>query len=131
MGSLYNIDILKEFIDKTLYNLVEKISIDYNLNLNELTSKYNIISNNILISNEIIETKKEIKKEIKKENKKGRKKKIKDELIEMTEFMYENKKYLIDNNNNIYTYNIETPTQIGQKLVNGTIKFLSEYINTD
>lgn len=54
--------------------------------------------------------------------KRGRKKKQKDEFIETEEYEYEGEKYLVDGSNNVYTYNIEEPVLIGERLVDGTIK---------
>jgi hypothetical protein len=59
----------------------------------------------------------------------GRKKKTKDEFVSTTEFQYNGITYLIDQKNNVYTYNIESPTFIGEKLVDGTIKFVNSFVS--
>jgi hypothetical protein len=53
---------------------------------------------------------------------KSRKKKQKEEVIETEEYEYDGVKYLVDNQNNVYTYNIEEPALVGEKLVDGTVK---------
>ena len=40
----------------------------------------------------------------------------------MTKYIYNGESYLMDKQNNIYTYNLESPTLIGVKLVNGEVK---------
>lgn len=55
--------------------------------------------------------------------KRGRKKKEKEEFIETEECEYDGKVYLVDKKNVVYTNNMESPTIIGQRLVDGTIKF--------
>jgi hypothetical protein len=58
--------------------------------------------------------------------KRGRKKKQKDEFIETEEYEYDGTKYLVDSNNNVYTFNVEEPHLIGERFVDGTIRFFSE-----
>lgn len=54
--------------------------------------------------------------------KRGRKKKKqKDEYIEAEEYEYEGVKYLVDGNNNVYSYDLERPALIGERLVDGTV----------
>lgn len=55
--------------------------------------------------------------------KRGRKKKLREELIETEEYEFNGVKYLVDNDNNVYTYNIEQPVFVGTKLIDGRIKF--------
>ena len=55
----------------------------------------------------------------------GRKKKPREELVETVEYEYNNIKYLVDNNNNVYTYNVEQPVYVGTKLIDGRIKFMT------
>lgn len=55
--------------------------------------------------------------------KRGRKKKQKDEFISTEEYEFEGEKYLVDGQNNVYTHNIEEPMLVGERLVDGTIKF--------
>lgn len=109
----YNIEPIKQFIDNTLSDLIHKISTDYNLDENEMKARY--------MQPDIKNTPSQAIK------KKGRKKKTTDDFTEMTKYSYEGEMYLMDKQNNIYTYNLESPTHIGQKLVNGTIKFFDNY----
>ena len=53
-----------------------------------------------------------------------RKKKQKDEFIKTVEYEFEGQKYLVDDANNVYTYDVEKPKLIGEKLINGTVRFL-------
>lgn len=55
--------------------------------------------------------------------KRGRKKKPREELVETEEYEYNGVKYLVDNDNNVYTYNLEQPMLIGTKLIDGRIKY--------
>lgn len=57
--------------------------------------------------------------------KRGRKKKQKEELIETEEYDYNGITYLVDSDNNVYTYNVEQPVLVGTKLVDGRVKFLN------
>jgi hypothetical protein len=61
------------------------------------------------------------------QKKRGRRKKKTDEIIEMTEYIYENEKFLIDAKNTVYTFEPESPLVIGEKLIDGTIKFNHNY----
>ena len=45
------------------------------------------------------------------------------EYVEMFEFLYEKKVYLVDNDDNIYSYNIKNPKFLGKRLADGTIEF--------
>lgn len=121
MTSLYNVNSFKKLVDEALETLVTRISVDYKLDINELKEKYFTVSsigegsNNQNQSNEL-------------PKKKGRKKKVQDNVIETVEYLYEDITYLVDKNNNVYTYNLETPTMVGKKLVDGTIKFHKKYV---
>ena len=44
--------------------------------------------------------------------------------IEMHEIIYDKKKYLADNDKNIYSYNLNNPKFLGKKLIDGTINFI-------
>ena len=58
-----------------------------------------------------------------KRKKRGRKKSLKEEYIETEEYTYNGTVYLVDGNHLVYTNNIEAPILVGEKLVDGTIKF--------
>lgn len=113
-ATLYSIDSFRCLVDSALENLVTKISVDYNLNVEELKSKY-------LQGGKIEDP------ELSKPKKKGRKKKVSDNVIETVEYTFENIKYLVDKHNNVYTYNIESPTCVGKKLADGSVKFHKRY----
>lgn len=57
--------------------------------------------------------------------KRGRKKKQKDEYIETVEIEYEGTKYLVDEQNNVYSHNIEAPALVGERLVDGTVRLFT------
>ena len=93
--------------------ILENIALTYHLNEKELKEKY---MGDMITSSDSTDVNNGEKK------KRGRKKKQKDEFIETEEYEYEGVKYLVDANNNVYTYNIEEPALVGEKLVDGTIK---------
>jgi len=53
----------------------------------------------------------------------GRKKKQKDEFIEVEEYVYEGATYLVDGQNYVYSFDIDAPHLIGERFVDGTIRF--------
>lgn len=53
----------------------------------------------------------------------GRKKKQKDEFIEVEEYAYEGATYLVDGQNYVYSCSLEAPHLIGERFVDGTIRF--------
>lgn len=111
-NSAYSLDSIKTSIDTILINLVDKISTDYNLDVNELKAKYGLGSSNIPTPEPIVAPPKP----------RAGRKKNKNEFTEMTKYIYNGESYLMDKQNNIYTYNLESPTLIGVKLVNGEVK---------
>jgi hypothetical protein len=94
--------------------LLRNIAADYDLNPNELIAKY--IDGNITIATP------------RRTNVKTDRRKKKNDYIEVDEYVFKDIKYLVDTKNNIYTYNIEKPMLIGEKLVDGSIKFYDGYI---
>jgi hypothetical protein len=112
-NSAYNLDSIKTSIDTILLNLVDKIALDYNLDANELKTKYGLIAVPVAQPPEApAPTPKP----------RAGRKKNKNEFTEMTKYTYNGESYLMDKQNNIYTYNLESPTLIGVKLVNGEVK---------
>lgn len=95
-------------------DLLVKISNDYNLDYNELVDKYIGPGGSAMIGSSDAP------------KKRGRKKKQKDEFIRTEEYEYDGVKYLLDENNNVYTYNIEKPKLVGEKLVDGTVRFIED-----
>lgn len=110
-NSAYSLDSIKNSIDTLLINLVDKIALDYNLDAAELKTKYGLISASVPEAAAVASPKPRA----------GRKKN-KNEFTEMTKYTYNGESYLMDKQNNIYTYNLESPTLIGVKLVNGEVK---------
>lgn len=87
-------------------NILQDIAMTYNIDYKQLHDKYmpKYNENNV-------------------KKKRGRKKKEKEEFIEMTKYEYNGMYYLIDNNNVIYSNNINNPRVLGEKLIDGTVKF--------
>lgn len=104
-------------------SLLESIASTYNLNEKELKEKYMGSAAGVSDIHESVSS--NALGEATEKKKRGRKKKQKDEYIETEEYEYEGVKYLVDGNNNVYTYNIEEPMLIGEKLVDGTVKKFS------
>jgi len=109
--SLVNIsNQLNNIYVQELDSILKDISEKYNLDYFELKNKY-------------IENKEKQVKVQSEPKKRGRKKKIKEEYVEMEEYIYNDLTYLIDSKNIVYTNDIEAPRIIGEKLVDGNIKF--------
>ena len=94
--------------------LLRSIAADYELNPNELIAKY--IDGNVTIAT------------TRRTNVKTDRRKKKNDFIEVDEYVFKGIKYLVDTKNNIYTYNVEKPMLIGERLVDGSIKFCEGYI---
>ena len=107
--------------------ILTEIAKDYDLPLDDMLQKYGNIQPNI----ELGRSKKKGPNAVKntEPKKRGRKKKLKEELIETEEYEYNGITYLVDGDNNVYTYNVDQPTLIGTKLIDGRIKFLSTQSN--
>jgi hypothetical protein len=114
-NSAYNLDSIKTSIDTILLNLVDKIALDYNLDANELKTKYGLVVPAVPVA-QVPEAPAPTPKP------RAGRKKNKNEFTEMTKYTYNGESYLMDKQNNIYTYNLESPTLIGVKLVNGEVK---------
>lgn len=111
-NSSYNLDSIKTSIDTILLNLVDKIALDYNLDANELKTKYGLMAVPSVPDPVAAPAPKP----------RAGRKKNKNEFTEMTKYIYNGESYLMDKQNNIYTYNLDSPTLIGVKLVNGEVK---------
>lgn len=101
-------------------SLLESIASTYNLNEKELKEKYMGVPAGVVDTQDSVSS--NVLGDATEKKKRGRKKKQKDEYIETEEYEYEGVKYLVDTNNNVYTYNIEEPMLVGEKLVDGTVK---------
>lgn len=118
------LDVLSNHVRNHSNELLISISKDYNINIDELTEKYGSKPITIDIG-------KNKKTKIThgpdglpiEPKKRGRKKKQREELIETEEYEFNGIKYLVDNDNNVYTNNIEQPVFVGTKLIDGRIKF--------
>jgi hypothetical protein len=97
--------------------MLKSIAAEYDLNPNELISKY--IDGTVPIATP--------QRASKVSEQKGRKKK-KNDYIEVDEYEFNDVKYLVDSKNNVYTHNLEKPMLIGERLVDGKIKFYEGYI---
>jgi hypothetical protein len=118
------LDVLSNHVKNHTNDILLSISKDYNISFDELKEKYGSKPVTIDIG-------KNKKSKIThgpdglpiEPKKRGRKKKQREELIETEEYEFNGIKYLVDNDNNVYTYNIDQPVYIGTKLIDGRIKF--------
>lgn len=110
---------INAMVQAEIGDLVKRISIDYKLDLDEMNKKYNIV----FTTPKETGTSTEEDQSAAKKPVRGRKKKAKEEYLQTTEYIYNGITYLVDGKNNVYTYSLESPTLIGEKLVDGTIKF--------
>ena len=117
------IDVIAAHVKTHTNEILKAIAKDYDINVEELVTKYASIPPNIDIGRH-----KKIKPvndgQVVEPKKRGRKKKPKEELIETEEYEFNGLTYLVDSDNNVYTYNIEQPVLVGSKLIDGRIKFL-------
>jgi hypothetical protein len=104
---------IQNIINEDIEGMLKDIAKTYKINFVELKQKY-IIN--------------DIKSDLPK--KRGRKKKLKEEFIEAEEYVYKGETYLVDNKNLIYKNDLESPTVIGEKLVDGTIKFYKPTVSS-
>lgn len=105
--------IIQEEIDTVL----KSISSKYNIPYSELKLQF---INPKQLNEELI-----TKTNTNQPQKRGRKKKEKEEFIETEEYDYNGTIYLIDKKNIVYSNNTEAPVIMGEKLVDGTIKFFN------
>lgn len=106
--------LISNHIQHELKRILKDIAVKYSLNEKELLDEY-------MSSTTLYEDTNQTEKK-----KRGRKKKQKDEFIETEEYDFEGVKYLVDANNNVYTFNIEEPHLIGERFVDGTISFFGD-----
>jgi len=107
---------ITEVINAHVKTILLDIASTHNLDADELVKKYTVNHKTLSGAEE------DATQVVKEKRKRGRKKKQKDEFIETEEYEYEGEKFLVDGNNNVYTYNIEEPMLVGERLVDGTIK---------
>ena len=128
---------MKSMVEEELVNVLKDISVTYELDFDELCTKYVFSKESLLQSATSEQDQEEPKTPIKKKKnptkaaiaevppapkKRGRKKKDKDELVKMEEYEYEGVVYLVDEKNNVYKNDVDNPVFLGEKLVDGTIK---------
>lgn len=115
-------NILKQ-VENSIKDILTDIAVTYNLSRDELINKYIVTTEKTKKTKKIKEIKEAEPNVIIEKKKRGRKKKEKDEIIKTYEYHYQNSKYLVDDNNNVYSFDIEHPVFLGEKLIDGTIKF--------
>jgi hypothetical protein len=49
-----------------------------------------------------------------------------EDYVEMEEYTYHGDHFLVDDKNNVYTYDVNAPQHIGYRLVDGSISYLEE-----
>lgn len=118
------LDVLSNHVKNHTNDILLSISKDYNISFDDLKEKYGSKPVTIDVG-------KNKKSKIThgpdglpiEPKKRGRKKKQREELIETEEYEFNGVKYLVDNDNNVYTNNVDQPVYIGTKLIDGRIKF--------
>lgn len=121
------VEVINSHVRDHTHTILAEVAKDYDMQVDDLLNKYGNIQPNIELGRN---KKKGVSNTKNQEPKKrGRKKKTKEELIETEEYEYNGITYLVDNDNNVYTYNVEQPVLIGTKLIDGRIKFLSSQSN--
>lgn len=93
--------------------LIRVIADDYNLDVKELIEKY-IEGDQVYARSLLCGGKKQYKKK-------------KNDYVEAEEFTYHGVVYLVDGRNQVYTNNLEKPMMIGERLVDGSVKFFEGY----
>lgn len=116
-------DVINNHIRQHTEDILRSIAQDYDLVYEELMARYGH-KQAVL---DVGKTKKKMSQVggvVAEPKKRGRKKKQKDEIIETDEYDYNGTTYLVDSDNNVYTYNVDQPVLVGTKLVDGRVKFL-------
>lgn len=93
-------------------DLIKAIARDYDLDADELIEKY--VHGNGVDTHGI---------------RKCCQKKKRNDYVETEEYDYKGVTYLVDARNQVYSYNLDKPMMIGERLVDGSIKFFEAYIN--
>lgn len=100
----------KNSVEMEKEQLLLKISKDYNIDYTELVDKY---------MNTSTKTAKTLTSSY-------YKKKNHSDIIKTVKITYQDVDYLLDGDNNIYTYDIEKPEIVGMKLIDGNIKLFNK-----
>ena len=118
------LEVISHHVKSHTNDILAMIAQEYDLDINELQEKYGSKPFAIDLGKVKKKTSTQEADGAQSEPKKrGRKKKPKEELIETEEYEYEGVTYLVDGDNNVYTYNVEKPVYIGTKLIDGRVKF--------
>lgn len=91
-------------------DLLKAVARDYGLDADELIDKY-VIKGGVC-------------------TRKMYQKKKRQDYVETEELVFEGVTYLVDSRNQVYTYNVEKPMMIGERLIDGSVKFFEAYITT-
>lgn len=120
------LEVISQHVKTHTSDILGLIASEYNLDIEELKARYGsrpftvdlgkVKKKPLHVGSEGVSTE---------PKKRGRKKKPREELIETVEYEYNNVKYLVDNDNNVYTHNVEQPVYVGTKLIDGRIKFMT------
>lgn len=120
------LEVISQHVKTHTLDILATISSDYDIDIEELKEKYGSRPFTIDLGKVKKKPNPQGTDGVPNEPKKrGRKKKPREELIETVEYEYNDVKYLVDNNNNVYTHNIEQPVYVGTKLIDGRIKFMT------
>ncbi len=115
------VEVINTHVKEHTNYLLNEIAKDFNISKDILFEKYGELPACI----DMGKGKKKVDGKVTEPKKRGRKKKIKEELVETEEYEYNGVQYLVDKDNNVYTYNVEQPVLVGTKLIDGRIKFIS------
>lgn len=115
---------LQAYVMTELDNVIKDISSTYKLDYEELKTKY--ISNSPVAKTTEDVCCNNASCQPAAPKKRGRKKKQKEEFIEAEEYEFDGTVYLVDNKNTVYTNNVDAPTIVGERLIDGSIKFYSK-----
>lgn len=97
--------------------LLKSIANDYNLDPRELIEKY--VDSTEITPGALVKNKK---------HGQASSQKKRNEFVETEEFVHNGETFLIDNRNQIYTYNVERPMMVGERLADGTVKFFARFL---
>ena len=90
--------------------LLRLIARDYELDAEELIGKYISTDKNAELYKKLYHNKKK-----------------RQEYVETEEYTFDGVTYLVDGRNQVYTYDLEKPMMVGEKLIDGSIKFFPAY----
>ena len=114
------IEVISHHVREHTVTVLKAVATDHEIPFEELMEKYGMMT----LSFDVSKPKKKAPCSTE-PKKRGRKKKQKEEMIETEEYQYEGVTYLVDKDNNVYTYDVDQPTYIGTKLIDGRVKLAS------